>query len=110
MTEVPPPIPVAGTRQLGDDAGMRMLLPVGRSGWAIAAGYVGLISVLMLPAPLAVILSIIAIRDIRKSRLTQQRKYGYGRAVFGFVMGVLGTLAGIGVLYLMWFGDMSKRI
>ena len=38
---------------LGDDAAMRMLLPVGRSGWAIAAGYLGLFSLIVLPAPYA---------------------------------------------------------
>src|SRR4051812_21407307 len=38
------PRPPGERRDIGDDAGMRMLLPVGRSGWAIAAGYLGLFS------------------------------------------------------------------
>ena len=42
---------------------MCMLLPVGRSGWAIAAGYLGLISVLAFPGPFAMIAGILAIRD-----------------------------------------------
>ena len=48
----PPP---AGYRApgVGDDPAMRMLLPVGRSGWAIAAGYLGLFSFIIFPAPLA---------------------------------------------------------
>lgn len=75
-----------------DSAGMRMLLPVGRSGLAIAAGYLGLFSVLILPAPLAIILGILAIRDIRASRLTPKPKHGMGRAVFGIIMGAVGAL------------------
>src|SRR6185312_279698 len=35
----------------GDDAVLRLLVPVGRSLWAIAAGYLGLFSVLFCPAP-----------------------------------------------------------
>ena len=35
----------------GQDRTMRWLLPVGRSGYAITAGYVGLFSLLVAPAP-----------------------------------------------------------
>ena len=70
------------------DLGMRMLLPVGRSGWAIAAGYLGLFSVLCLPAPFAILVAGIAIWDIRN----HPEKHGMGRAMFGLVMGILGTL------------------
>ena len=76
---------------LGDNAGMRLLLPVGRSGWAIGAGYLGLFSMVLLPAPLALIISIVAILDIRKSKGTAHVKHGMGRAIFGLVMGILGT-------------------
>lgn len=76
---------------MGDSAGMRMLLPVGRSGWAIAAGYLGLFGLVVFPAPLALIISIVAIRDIRKSKGTASPKYGMGRAVFGLIVGVCGT-------------------
>jgi hypothetical protein len=94
----PPPLPPVQGQSIGDNAGMRMLLPVGRSGWAIAAGYVGLISVLLVPAPLAIILSIIAIRHIRKSKATEHPKHGMGRAIFGLVMGILGSIAGAFIL------------
>ncbi len=67
---------------------MRMLLPVGRSWLAIVAGYLGLVSVLMCPAPIALAFGILAIRDIRK----HPEKHGMGRAIFGVVMGVLGTI------------------
>ena len=72
---------------------MRLLIPVGRSGWAIAAGYLGLFSLVLIPAPISVIVSILAIRDIRRSKLTDKVKHGMGRAIFGLVMGILGTLA-----------------
>ena len=71
---------------------MRLLLPVGRSGWAIAAGYLGLFSITIILAPLALIVSIIAFRDIQKSRKTATPKHGMGRAVFGFLAGLAGTL------------------
>lgn len=72
-------------RDIGQDAGIRMLLPVGRSGWAIAAGYLGLFSVLVIPAPIAVIVSIIAIRHMKKD----PTQHGMGRAIFGLIMGGL---------------------
>src|SRR5690349_10860907 len=85
------PAAVAGaTRPVGDiaqDATMRMLLPVGRSGYAIAAGYLGLFSLLILPAPFALLFGILAIRHIRRDGT----KHGMGRAIFGVVMGTLGT-------------------
>lgn len=81
-TRYPAPAP------LGDDPAIRMLLPVGRSGWAIAAGYLGLFSVLCFPAPISVILGVIAIVHLRRN----PKLYGMGRAIFGLVMGVLGCI------------------
>jgi len=69
------------------DAVTRMIMPVGRSGWAIAAGYLGLISVLFFPAPFALVIGIVAVRDIKK----HPNLHGMGRAIFGIVMGGLGT-------------------
>jgi hypothetical protein len=77
----PPPRPV---KDLGDDAAVRMLLPVGRSGWAIAAGYAGLFAMLCFPAPLAIILAVIAIVHLRRN----PKLHGWGRAIFGLVMGI----------------------
>ena len=89
LPPTPPPLPQPA--RFGDSAVERMLLPVGRSGWAIAAGYLGLFSLIVLPAPIALIVSIIAIRDIRKSRTAAHPKHGMGRAIFGLIMGILGT-------------------
>lgn len=88
----PPPFVVPVSSGLGDDVRMRLLLPVGRSGWAIAAGYLGLFSMILFPAPISIIVSLVAIRDIRRSKGTAKVKYGMGRAVFGLVMGILGTV------------------
>ena len=72
---------------IGDSAGMRMLLPVGRSFWAILAGYFGLFAVLIFPAPLALLFGILAVRDIRRNK----DRHGMGRAIFGIVMGLIGS-------------------
>jgi len=82
-------LPVAqAVPQIEDTAGMRMLLPVGRSMWAIAAGYVALFSVLILPAPLALALGITAVVHIRRN----PGLHGMGRAVFAIVMGALFSM------------------
>ncbi|MBE3098350.1 MAG: DUF4190 domain-containing protein [Planctomycetes bacterium] len=69
------------------DVGMSPVLPV-LSGWAIAAGYLGLFTLLIVPAPLALATGIYAIVDIRR----HPTKRGMGRAIFGVVLGALGTL------------------
>ena len=86
LTAAVPALAVAAAPALGDDPAMRLLLPVGRSGWAIAAGYLGLVSVLLVPAPFALLCGWMAVRDIRRN----PKKHGMGRAVFGIVMGALG--------------------
>jgi hypothetical protein len=74
----------------GDDGPlMRAMLPVGRSFWAIVAGYLGLGSVLLLPAPFAIMFGILAIRDIKAN----PHLHGLGRAWFAIVMGTLGSAA-----------------
>jgi len=67
---------------------MRLLLPVGRSWVAIAAGYAGLFAILCFPAPLALGSGIWAVIDLKK----HPDKHGMGRAIFGIVMGALGTI------------------
>jgi hypothetical protein len=100
MVVIAPPSPfgrMPPPTSIGDDAGIRLLIPVGRSLWAIAAGYLGLISVLLIPAPFALICGILAIRDIRLHR----NRHGMGRAIFGVVMGGLFTL---GLIFLLILG------
>ena len=76
----------------GDDAALRMVIPIGRSGWAIAAGYLGLVSVIPFVGILAIATGVLAISSIKK----HPEKHGLGRAWFGIVMGALFT-----VLYIV---------
>jgi len=72
-----------------DDLALKMIVPVGRSVYAIAAGYAGLISLGCCPlGPIAVLLGILAFRDIA----INPHLSGKGRAVFGIVTGMAGTL------------------
>ncbi|MCC6952099.1 MAG: DUF4339 domain-containing protein [Phycisphaerales bacterium] len=87
------PGPIAGyaVGNSQDDLAMRMMLPVGRCPWAIAAGYLGLCSVLLVPAPPALACGIVAVIRIRKT----PGLHGMGRAIFGIIMGGLGIAFGI---------------
>jgi hypothetical protein len=68
-----------------------------RSDWATAAGYLGLLSVLIIPAPLALAAGIAGLRDIRRARERTGRSLsGRGRAVFGIALGSVFTVV------LMW--------
>ena len=71
-----------------DDAAMRWVLPIGRSPWAIAAGYLGLLSILGVFGPFAIITGILGIQQIQRN----QRLHGMGRAIFGIIAGSLGTV------------------
>lgn len=62
---------------------LRMILPIGRSAWAIAAGYLGLFSVLVVFAPFALIAGVLGLREIKR----KPELMGRGRAWFGVVMG-----------------------
>ena len=54
----------------------------------------GLVSVLILPAPFALITGIPAVREMRRNPKT----HGMGCATFGIIMGGLGTLLVFSVL------------
>ena len=82
--DVPEAKPMKRRKGIGDDPGIRMLLPVGRSGWAIASGYLALFSVLLIPAPFALGTGIVAVVEIQR----HPKKHGMGRAIFGIVMSV----------------------
>ena len=74
-----------------DDEGSaveRMMLPIGRPASAIAAGYLGLFSVLPFFGVAAIIVSVFAVRTLKR----EPHLHGWGRAIFGLVMGVLTTL------------------
>ena len=67
------------------DEGLQYVIPINTSGLAIVAGYVGLISVLCLPAPFALLLGILALRHLKKN----PKLHGKGRAIFAIAMGLL---------------------
>jgi uncharacterized protein DUF2510/uncharacterized protein DUF4190 len=81
-----PPVPPAA---LGAHPGdpVHWLVPTGRNWQSIAAGYLGLFSILLFPAPFAVALGVWALRVSQRDG-----SHGRGRAVFGIITGGLGTL------------------
>ena len=70
-----------------EDMELGAYLPIGASAWAIATGYLALVSVLCLPSRLALIAGILAVRDIRRN----PKKHGIDRAIIGITMGGIGT-------------------
>jgi len=63
------------------------LAPVNRTGMAIAAGYLGMFAFLIIPAPIALIVGILALIGLKK----HPEKVGKGRAWFGTIAGIFGT-------------------
>ena len=83
-------VPVQNKTVLTDNnnAAIRMLIPIGRSGWAIAAGYAGLLSFIPGVGILAILFGILGLRDIK----AHPDKHGAGRAWTGIVLGILFSL------------------
>lgn len=69
------------------DAVTRALLPVRRSGLAITAGYLGLLSLIPFVGPFALLTGALALRGLRAN----PQLHGAGRAWFGIIMGALFT-------------------
>lgn len=72
--------------------------PESLSGWAVAAFYCGLLSILVIPAPVAVICGILGLRDIAN----HPHKGGRARSIIGIVAGGVVTL-------VMVIGLLSAR-
>ncbi|MEO8706484.1 MAG: GYF domain-containing protein [Kofleriaceae bacterium] len=73
----------------GADPGLNLLLPIGpQSGFAIAAGYLGLFSFFPILAPLAIIFGVLALRDLK----AHPEKRGMGRAVTGITLGTVAII------------------
>ena len=70
-----------------DHPAMRMVMPIGRSSWAIIAGYAGLLSFFIVPAPAAIVLGLIAIIHVRRTGTR-----GMGRSMFAVLAGIAGTI------------------
>lgn len=112
-----------GTAVAGDEpsTAVKFIVPVGRSGWAIASSWLALIA--LIPFPL---FAFIALIDLGRDKLTTQLMYlaagvnamfgllaiitavgafvsnkpGIGRAIFG---AVVGALAAIGYFAFTWY-------
>ena len=89
--------PDLSARHRGPDVFERMLLPVGRSPWSIAAGYLGLFALIPCFGPLALVVSLVALWHLKR----HAELSGRGRAVFGLVMGSLSTLLILFVLVMI---------
>jgi hypothetical protein len=80
------------------DEGVRWLIPIDRSGWSIAAGYLGLLACLpligLLFGILALVTGMLALSHLKRN----PDLGGQGRAIFGLVAGSLGALANAGLL------------
>jgi hypothetical protein len=87
---------------MGADPVMRAILPVGRTALSIIAGYLGLGAIVCLPAPFALGVGIWAVVDLRK----RPGMHGMGRAVFGIVMGAIGTIA---IVVALIMGALSPQ-
>lgn len=84
-----------------EDLGLRMLVPVGRSPWAIAAGYAGLFSLFFcFLGPFAIGFGVMAIVDLRK----KPHLSGMPRAIIGIILGAVGTAAMLFFILAMVFG------
>lgn len=66
----------------------RFLMPTGRPASAIAAGYLGLFSLLPFVGLVAILVSLLALRTLKRN----PHLLGRGRAWFGLVMGTVMTL------------------
>jgi hypothetical protein len=99
-SDVPPAFPpnaqpaAVQNRPAEPNGCLALVIPIGRSGWAIGAGYLGLLSPLVIPAPFAILCGVMAIKDINKN----PEKLGLVRAWFGIIAGaavILMALVGI---------------
>jgi hypothetical protein len=63
---------------------LRWLLPVGRSPFAIAAGYLGLLSFIPFVGYVAILIAVLAIVDLRR----HPEKSGWGRVIFGLLIAI----------------------
>lgn len=106
MDNKPPPVQEEGMYPRPDlhppqtpvDPKMRYVAPMNTSGLAIVAGYMGLLALTGIMAPIAILMGIWALHDLKRN----PGKDGKGRAIFAIVMGSL-------VCLLILFAVLSSR-
>jgi hypothetical protein len=94
-------LPPPGTARASVDPALKFVLPIGRSVWAIAAGYLALFSLALPFGPFALVCGLMGLREIRRN----PGLGGRGRAWFGIVLGTLNTLMYLFVILAMLFAD-----
>lgn len=95
------PTPTPPPQKTTEQKVLEMTIPINRSGWAIAAGYVALFSFpFVFLGPVALILGIVGLLDARKKQLK-----GNGRSIFAIIYGGVMTIAFIWVI----FGIVATR-
>lgn len=87
-----------------EDMAIGMLVPHKVTVLSVVAGYMGLLSFCVIPAPLALLLGILALSELRKN----PGKLGYSRAIFAIVMGGLGSV--VAVVAAVAFGISAMRL
>jgi hypothetical protein len=97
------PTMLAATAPPAIDESLTWVLPVGRSGAAIAAGYVGIVAIVFAVLGWAgVVVGVVAIGlGIWGVALSRSGRKGAGRAIFAIVAGVIGIVGG--VLTVPWY-------
>ncbi len=82
-----------------------MIAPINVSGWAVAAGYLGLVSPICVgfTGPFAILTGVLALREIKRN----PQVGGKVRAIVGIVFGIFGTLMLIGFLVTMLLRAIS---
>lgn len=97
-----PPQMVAPASDHGPQTPEHWLLPVGRSGAAIAAGYVGIAALVMSFLGWAgIIVGAVALGlGVWALMLSRRGKHGAGRAIFAIIAGAIGIVAGALTIHL----------
>ena len=83
----------------------RFVMPTATSGWAIAAGYAGLFALTCVFAPVALLLGIVAYRDLKR----RPELHGWGRTYLGLILGGLGTAVLLFFLGAVVVEQMGKQ-
>lgn len=100
----PYPYPPPGYPPTATDPALRMVVPIGVSPWAIAAGYLGLLSFLCgVTGPFALITGILALRQIKRD----PQLGGHVRAWVGIVLGVFGSV-GLGFILISMLISLGR--
>jgi hypothetical protein len=101
--QLPPPVlrePIHQGPVDGNQDPMRFVAPIHASGWAVAAGYLGLFSLVLVFAPFSIGAGLLALKDLKAN----PHKTGKGRAIFGLAMGIIFTI----LLIVILIGSLGK--